>query len=174
MDKALYMVFDVESAGLHGEGFAAAWVIVRAEPPGRYELLADAIAVAQPTDLIPDWVRENVLPVLPPATHATSLTLRREFWRVWSYWRRQGAILAADVNWPVEARFLTACVDDDRRCREIDAPYPLLDIASVRRGAGLDPLAEQPRTEFEMPPHNPLADARQSARLLMEALGYGE
>jgi hypothetical protein len=36
--------------------------------------------------------------------------------------------------------------------------------------AGMNPLATYDRTPSELPRHNPLADARQSARLLSEAL----
>jgi hypothetical protein len=59
-----------------------------------------------------------------------------------------------------------------RRARRVagDGPYPLVDVASVRLAAGLDPLGAYDRTAGELPVHNPLADARQSARLLLEAL----
>jgi hypothetical protein len=166
-----FMVFDVESYGLHGEGFAVGWAVVQCRPPLRdLELLADGIAVSRAHDPLPEWVRENVLPHLPLATHATAGKMRDRFWEVWEYWREQDALLAADVPWPVEARFLAACVDDAPATRAWSGPYPLIDIASVRLAAGLDPLADEARTEFEQPAHNPLADARQSARLLMEAL----
>jgi hypothetical protein len=79
-------------------------------------------------------------------------------------------MLAADCAWPVEARFLAACVDDQPEQRAWEGPYPLIDIASVRLAAGLDPLATVERLPSEMPAHDPLADARQSARLLIEAL----
>ena len=47
--------------------------------------------------------------------------------------------------------------------------------------AGMDPMATYDRLPAELPRHDPLADARQSARLLVEALrrsrigakGYG-
>lgn len=161
-----WLVFDVESCGLHGEGFAVGWVVV----DGDGGLLADGIAVSRTHDPLPPWVIENVVPNLPRATHTTELEVRDAFWGVWFDWKRRGALLAADVAWPVEARFLAACVDDNPAERDWDGPYPLIDIASIRLAAGLDPLAVVERLPNELPVHNPLADARQSARLLIEAL----
>jgi hypothetical protein len=74
------------------------------------------------------------------------------------------------VPWPVEAHFLSECVADRPQEREWQGPYPLLDVASVRLAAGLDPLATVDRLPSELPAHDPLADSRQSARLLVEAL----
>jgi hypothetical protein len=163
-----YLVFDVESCGLHGEGFAVGWVVVKR---GLWRTLDEGIAVANTISWqLPDWVRENVMPALPYRTHVHAADVRDRFWGAWIDWKRQGATLAADVAWPVEARFLAACVDDHRAEREGDGPYPLLDIASMRLAHGLDPLAEVTRRPNELPAHNPLNDARQSARLLLEAL----
>lgn len=162
-----WLVFDVESAGLHGEGFAVGWVVVQAKPTP--VTLADGIAVCAADD-VPEWVRINVLPGLPKPTHRTAQDVREAFWAIWDRWREEGALLAADVAWPVEANFLTTCIAEGRGQRDWSGPYPLIDIASIRLAARLDPLAEAPRLPNEYPAHNPLADARQSARLLMEAL----
>ena len=163
------MVFDVESAGLHGDGFAVGWVVVQRMGLLVPKTLEEGIAVA-PLDGDYPWVRENVLAVLPPPDHSSPEAVRETFWAAWKLWRGQDVLLAADVAWPVEANFLTACIAEGRGQRDWDGPYPLVDIASVRLAAGLDPLAEVERLADEMPAHNPLNDARQSARLLMEAL----
>ena len=172
------MVFDVEAVGLHGEGFAVGYVIIDTKTGEEI----DSGIVTAPDDLspgLPDdraWIREHVVPVLD--THvprerslkcSSAAAVRRFFWDMWAFWRAQGAWLAADVAWPVEARFLAACIDDDRG-RSMKGPYPLIDIASVRLAAGFDPLAHEDRWATELPAHNPLADARQSARLLLKAL----
>ena len=96
--------------------------------------------------------------------------MRDAFWRLWLGWKSNSVWLAADVCWPVEANFLRACIEDDPIRRTWEGPYPLIDIASVRLAAGFDPLGTEPRRDDEMPARNPLADARQSARLLAEAL----
>jgi hypothetical protein len=180
MDGQLFMVFDVESVGLHGEGFAAAYVVI--DRSGR-ELESGAYA-CNPRHAIGladglDWVEANVTDV-----HDSGLArdfgdglgspspraVRERFWERWVAWKEQGVLLAADCLWPVEARFLAACVDDDPIAREWSGPYPFIDVASVRLAAGLDPLETVGRLPRELPAHNPLADARQSARLLIEAL----
>jgi hypothetical protein len=166
----LFMVFDVESVGLHGEGFAVAWVVVDRSGEG----VASAAYSCDPSLAVGDdegreWVAENV--TVPPAGRKRHPAhVRDEFWRAWEDARSRGATLWAECCWPVEANFLSACVADDPGARRWAGPYPLHDVASVRLAAGLDPLATVDRLPDELPAHNPLADARQSARLLIEAL----
>lgn len=76
MDK--FMVFDVESIGLHGEGFAVAWVVVSREG----ERLGEG-CIACPQDLCDGtaesrlWVGENVPPL--EVTSPTKQHLRNTF-----------------------------------------------------------------------------------------------
>ena len=164
-----FVSFDVESGGLHGQGFAVGAVAIRSGvevdtffgfAPCTIPAVADA-----------EWVNENVMPALPKVvTHDTPYLLRRAWWHWYQQHRTAGAILVADCPWPVEANWLSACVADDPVMRAWHGPYPLIDVASVRLAKGLDPLATEGRLPNELPVHNPLADARQSARLLLEAL----
>jgi hypothetical protein len=167
----LFMVFDVESVGLHGQGYAVSHVLV-----DRYGTELDSACYACHPDAAdgPEdgraWIMANV-PVPQSGYNLDSPRgVRENFWRDWQTARERGAVLAADCCWPVEARFLAACVDDDPDRRAWEGPYPLHDVASVRLAAGLDPLATVERLPSELPVHDPLADARQSARLLVEAL----
>jgi hypothetical protein len=173
----LFMVFDCESVGLHGETYAVGWVAVDRDgaereagglwvPPGDVRGTPAGRA----------WAWDNAFPGraegwgrgLEPARSAA--VMRRDFWQTWLRWKEKGAALAADCCWPVEARFLAACVDDRPDEREWQGPYPLLDVACFRLAAGLDPLETAPRLPNELPAHDPLCDARQSARLLAEAM----
>jgi len=172
----LYMVFDVESIGLHGEGFAVGWVVVDGDTG---EELSQGILACDPHEADGpgdadgwQWVVENVPDnVFALGSCKTPRELRDLFWAQWLFWRDRGALLAAEVPWPVEARFLSDCVADARIAHAWEGPYPLLDIASVRFAAGLNPIATVDRVgRLEQPAHNPQADARQSARLLIEAL----
>jgi hypothetical protein len=166
----LYMVFDIESIGLHGDAFSYGFVVVDASTG---EEISCGECNCNPVDFKGtvanhEWVKANCRIELPICQ--SPLLLRRSFWSTWGYWKAQGAKLAADVPWPVEANFLSACVADDPVANEWQGPYPLIDVASVRLAAGFDPLAKEERYPDELPEHNPLADARQSARLLLEAL----
>jgi hypothetical protein len=168
-----WMVFDVESIGLHGEGFAVGYVVV----DGDGVLHAQALYGCPPRRATGDndgrsWVSENV-PDLPCA-FKTPRAVRSRFWIDWWFWKQQGAVLVADCGWPVEARFLAAGVDDMPEDRTWEGPYPFHELASIRLAAGLDPLGSGARHNDELPEHNPLADARQSARLLITALGILE
>lgn len=164
-----YMVFDVESVGLHGEGFAVGFVVV-----GNYgEVYSSFEYCAPPASAAGilaghEWIKQNIPPL--EATHDTPAEVRKAFWEAWKYWRSKGAVLVADCGWPVEARFLAQCVDDAGPLRAWEGPYPLHDLASVMLAKGHDPLATRERLSNELPAHSPLADARQSARLLIACL----
>jgi hypothetical protein len=114
------------------------------------------------------WALDNV-PV-SEITHRSPKGIRDAFWKDWQRAKSEAAWMAADCSWPVEAKFLEACVKDDQPARNWEGPYPLIDIGSVLFGAGMDPMKDYERTESELPKHDPLADARQSARLLAQAL----
>lgn len=165
----LFMVFDVESIGLHGEGFAVGYVVVNLEGV----TLEQAMFACDPYHAKGSiesrkWVATNI-PSLTKS-HSYPQGVRDEFWRAWSLWQAKGAILVTECGWPVEANFLSACVADHPDSREWSGPYPLHDLASVMLAHGVNPLETRERTLDESPPHNPLADARQSARLLITAL----
>jgi hypothetical protein len=171
--EQLYMVFDVESVGLHGEGFAVGFVVVNGYgievqhglmccPQG-----AARSAVADATEAR-EWLAKNIPPMA--TTHYYPEQIRDAFWRQWVCWKERGAILVADCAWPVEARFLRNCVADDMEGREWQGPYPLHDLASILLATGKNPLEKFGRNENELPEHNPLMDARQSARILCGAL----
>jgi hypothetical protein len=166
----LYMVFDVESVGLQGEGFAVGWAVVDA---AGHEIGADLLWTdplsAHGSAEGQAWVALHCGPFDRPPSPST-MRVRSGFWRAWLYWKERGAVLVADCAWPVEARFLAACVDDVPADREWQGPYPLHEVATARLLAGFDPLATVDRLPSELPAHNPLADARQSARLWLEAL----
>lgn len=170
MKDDLFLVFDVESVGLHGEGFAFGYVVVNRA--GREITAARAACKserARGDEAGRDWVYANI----PESVAVTALDprdVRSLFWETWLPWRARGALLCADCPWPVEARFLAACVDDDPAARTWEGPYPLLDVASVRFAVDFGPLDTIDRRPDELPVHDPLCDARQSARLLVEAL----
>ena len=170
------LVFDVESLGLFGEGFAVGGVVIATALNGKKEApsLQDSFVYAcRPTVVSgsPDdraWVERNVKLKDKEFSASGPAEVRAQFWDKWLYWKAQGAWLAADVCWPVEARFLLDCCGVAERRK--DVPYPLVDIAAFLLASGKDPLASYPRLRKEKPAHHPLADAQQSARLLYEAI----
>ena len=163
----LWMVFDCESVGLYGETFAVGWVVVDRDGNERDwgRLACDPNNAAGDHDGRA-WVAENCPPIV--ATHDFPRQIRAAFWNQWLAHKERGAVLMADCAWPVEARFLASCVDDDAQ-RTWEGPYPLHELASFMVAAGMDPMATYDRRSDE-PQHDPLGDARQSARLLVSAL----
>lgn len=168
MNNDLYFVFDVESIGLHGEGFAVGWVVVDwAGNVNEAGTWACPPELAKGTVADHRWVADHCK--FDSFNRENPRHVRDSFWSTWLRWKGCGAVMVADCPWPVEARFLIHCIEDNPS-RQESGPYPLLDVASVRRARGLDPLATLPRLPGELPEHNPLNDARQSARVLLEAL----
>lgn len=166
--KDLLLVFDVESVGLHGAGFAVGAVIVSRATGERvkefYAGCPSATATGQPDDR--EWISKNVDPTLPKATHEFPHLVREAFWSLWREWHDR-ADMWVDCGWPVEANFLSLCVREYPVERKWQGPYPLNEIATV---LGDDALTAFPRLPDELPAHNPLNDARQSARILVDAL----
>lgn len=162
----LFMCLDVESIGLHGEGFAFGYVIIEDGKEIDSAHRSCHPDKAEGNESGRKWVDVNV--PIPKYLEDSPEDVRLSFWSAWKYWKEKGAILFADCGWPVEARFLNQCVEDNLEVREWQGPYPLHDIATFRMALGFDPLGTYPRIKGETPAHNPLADARQSARLLME------
>lgn len=165
-------VFDVESVGLHGKGFAVGG--------GVYSIMDGGSAASefrysvQPSESMGDqegflWVSKNV-PYLG-VTAWSLVTLRDAFWSQWldAKAKYPGIAMWAECGWPVEARFLASCIDDSQEERFWQGPYPLHDVATAMLMAGMDPMEKYQRSRSEMPEHDPLADARLSARLLAEA-----
>lgn len=170
-DQQLYMVFDCESIGIHGETFAVGWIVVSksGEEIARAEYGTDPIRAHGHADDLA-WVKEHCRTVDNVPAENGPYWVRQRFWEAWEYAKERGALLAADVAWPVEANFLSACIADDPERRKWNGPYPLIDVSSVRLAAGYDPTGTVARRNDELPEHDPLADARQSARLLLEAI----
>lgn len=164
-----FFVFDVESIGLHGQGYAVGGGVYLENGAAQWEFrFACPVAECAGSDDGLKWVKENA--PLITETHRSPKAMRDSFWVEWKKAKEQGAIMVADCGWPVESRFLAECIDDDSVDRSWDGPYPLHEIASYLAAAGLDPLAKHERTASEMPVHDPLADARQSARMLSIAI----
>lgn len=173
-DSRLF-IFDVESISVHGPGFAVACGVY--DGTGR-ELLACCMHVKVTSDMadgIPkadrEWVAANVTVPGDSVLCPDLPTLYAEFWSRWEDASKQfpGIILAAECMVPVESNFLRECIKA-RPSRKETWPYPPIDIASIMLAAGMDPMVTYPRLEHELPAHDPLADTRQSARLLAEAI----
>lgn len=168
-----FFIFDVESVGLHGEGFAAAGGVYTPEGVALQEFAFHTHpdnARGSADDR--KWVKSNVT-VAPVSIEMTDARFVRDaFWETWmsAVADFPGVVMAAECGWPVEAHFLAACVDDSPTVRNWKGPYPLHEIASIMLMANMDPMATYTRQENELPAHEPLADARLSARLLETAI----
>jgi hypothetical protein len=170
MSQPPFFVFDVESVGLHGEAFAVAGGVYTSEGARSEFRFCCPLEAAAGSDDDREWVKANV-PFMEP-THPDPAEVRQAFWIQWEEAKKEypGIAMAGECIWPVEARFVAACIDDDLAGRKWAGPYPFHDISSTMLAAGMDPMATYDRLPDELPAHEPLADSRQSARLLSLAL----
>ena len=82
--EQIYMVFDVESVGLHGEGFAVGWVVVNGYGIHvQYGMLACdprlAGGITPKSDgASREWVANNVPAI--KVTHGSLREMRTDFW----------------------------------------------------------------------------------------------
>lgn len=175
MQKAPYsMVMDVESMGLYGLGWAFGYVVMDKD----FVTVEEGYSCSNPTHVALsgsaedyEWVKQNIVPHCP-VNRSTLYLVQEDFWTAWIKYQKLGAELWADCCFPVEAKFLTDGVELSV-ARKPFAPYPLFDIATLLFAKGYDPTATFARIPDELPAHNPLHDARQSARIL-KALLTGE
>lgn len=162
-----YLAFDVESVGIHGEAFAFGYVVF--DLTGkiyREGLFSCPRELCKGEDDDRAWIDANIAPL--PITCSNPFELREEFWKIWTLWKSESVSLVTDCGWPVESRFLIACIDDNPIERNWEGPLPILDIAPMLALLGRDPIATRDRQSTELPVHNPLADSKQTARLMRE------
>lgn len=168
-----FFVFDVESIGLHGQAFAVAGGVYDREGNTLHEFAYHCRPERADGEFSDrEWVAANVTTCDQSIPCVYPQGVRAQFWGEWLAAKESWPeiTMAVECGWPVEARFLNACIDDDRGERNWSGPYPMHEIASIMLAAGMDPMATYERLPHELPAHEPLADARQSARLLATAL----
>lgn len=176
LPKAVFAL-DVESLGLYGAGFAVG-VTVRDEANRELDSLYAACplttALRESRDVTPRdviYLEQNVLPHLPPCTTKSLRGVRDAFFAFYSKWKASkdyDVIYVADCGAPVEARFLADVARDDIPARAFFMPFPLHEVGTLLFLCGKDPRANYPRIAGEEQTHNPLHDARHSARLWLE------
>jgi hypothetical protein len=161
-----YLSIDCESAGLNGDTFAFGWCIV--DESGFEHEAGSASSGVNSVEFDSSknrrWIEENVPReyLYPEGSKWLSRgELKDLFKLVIKRAEEDGTQVIVDCGYPVEARFLLEC-----DC----AVYPLMELSTALMMAGKDPMGIYPRLPNELPKHDPLADARQSARLWLECV----
>ncbi len=130
---------DVESNGLHGKAFAVGAVVMKLDGT----IVDDFYARSPLEGELDPWVKKNVVPVLEefPETHRTALAMRDDFWEWYKEAKENSDYFIVSNGYPVEARFLLTCQDDDIETRYWDHAFPVLDLSSMLLMIGVKPLA---------------------------------
>ena len=169
-----FLSLDVESNGLQGEGFAVGAVLIQADGTVLDEFLGRAPIKGE----LDPWVKANVLPPMQdvPEDYKSTKALRGGFWRWFTTAKEEADYVLVDNGYPVEARFLIACQEDDLDARYWGHAYPMLELNSLLLQVGVKPLAVRYKLVAEqlagqqMLKHNPRFDAEVSARTALWAL----
>lgn len=171
----LHGILDIESVGLHGEGFAAALTIIDSDKNILFsEYLGCPAEVANGFDNDRVWIEKNVLNYLPTPNCKDPSEVRNGMWEYYMKWKKIANerattfTLWADCGFPVETRFIAACIDENVWERGWESPYPLQEIATIRTALGMDPTLSYELPESER--HNPIAETRYIAQKLIEWL----
>ncbi len=163
--KPNILVFDVESTSLHGTGFAVGATVIylrTGREIDKFELMS-----AEGARDACEWVKNNVCPQLHDMPVCVSdRMLRDAFWEFYSK-HRETCDIWGDCVFPVETNFLSQIANDNLGQREFEMPYPLNDICTII-GTALD-RNENCGISSSLRKHNPLDDARASARFV---IGY--
>ncbi|MBO5354083.1 MAG: hypothetical protein J6J42_07525 [Lachnospiraceae bacterium] len=141
-DKLVFM--DVETDGLYGAFLTVAMLATDWEgnelERAYYGIKRENMQITEP------WVLENVIPKL--GDYAACESEQELLQKAWQFWLRyqEEAYAVCDVGFPVETRFLRACVALEEKEAMWKAPFPLIDLSSLLLAKGYDPLV--PRKEL--------------------------
>ena len=165
-----FFIIDVESIGVHGEGFAVAGGIFIDGKAKSEFVFSCPSSLANGDESDRQWVSKNVPDI--KITHDSLDSMRDDFWIKWLQAKAiyPNITMAGECIYPVETNFISSCVKLKPQTRAKEAPYPFHDIASIMFASGMDCMATYSRQPTELPAHEPLADVRLSARLLNTAL----
>lgn len=174
------LVLDAETLGLLGKPYAYAygWVsgLLQKDPSGVVTFKEDNAGhwwfnpvtdASRFVTIDMEWAEAYVLRHLSPHQEISSHLMFLQLRTLLNSEKIQGATVWAECGTPCEAKLVSEVAQTRH---DSVLPYPLHEIATVRLLAGIDPTGTDPRLPNEEPKHHPEKDARQSARLLAEAL----
>lgn len=158
---------DAESDSLYGDIFAIGAVVYDG-----YKEIDYFNGSSQVSEVKDQWVIKNVIPNIKHINKYNSrYELRNKFWEFYMKYR-EDSIIVADCPYPVEYNLFKKCINDDFDNRKWLGPYPFMDIASVLFIKGIEPLKDRDIiiNKQNILKHNPLEDARTSAKVLIKIL----
>jgi hypothetical protein len=131
--------FDGETNGLYGQAFIIA-AVVGADDGSEIANFLGRCPIKGPVN---PWVEENVLPAVAdiPVTCASYADLLESFYPFYMTHKKDADVIAA-IPYPVETTILRDMITAVPS-RDFDGPYPLIDIASVLKAKGHNPLSEE-------------------------------
>lgn len=135
--KSKTFFVDCETDGLYGKFLSIAAVV--ADNSGSIEDEFYMAIKCEIDDIENNWVKENVYDSLKSAYQEAEDEddLLEAFWRFWLKYR-ENTICVAFVQYPVEARLFSSCINKDFTTRALLGPYPLYDLSTLLYSVGID------------------------------------
>ena len=167
-------IFDVESDGLYGEGFAFGILIIKDNK------IIEKFSVISKTELKEKWVIDNIVSNLKKKEFdkvvETNKELREEFYKFYCEMKEKykEVEIWSDCNYPVETNFLADIAKDDLKNRAFNMPYPLVDIATQSNIHINRKEHYKEKTGKYLKQHNPIDDCIASAFFANFILKGGE
>ena len=138
MKKNKYFFIDAECDGLNGAFISVAMIVTNEK---FNEIERKYIGICKDKLIVNDkWTRENVVPYMGEYYGVSSECELLE--EVWHFWRKYAdeAYAVGDVIFPVEARLFQKCINRDITNRNLQGPFPLLDLSSLIFAKRMNPL----------------------------------
>lgn len=134
MKKRIFFV-DAECDGLYGK-FLSVAALVTDKNGTEADSFYGAVRVTD-KNIASDWVKENVYPSLSNAQtfFDSEKELLEAFWEFWLR-HREEADCVSYVPYPVESRLFITCVSENTEKRQLLAPFPLYDLATLLETKG--------------------------------------
>lgn len=162
MKKQLFFV-DAECDGLYGR-FLSVAALVTDENGTELDSFYGAVKITE-EEINSEWVRENVYTYLKNASviFDSEKEMLEELWKFWLK-HRENADCVSYVPYPVESRLFIACVAESTAERQLLAPFPMYDLATVLelRGHHYD-SDMQVLSGLDLVSHDAMNDVRMAA-----------
>lgn len=138
MKNNLFFI-DAESDGLYG-AFLSIAALVCDKNGTELDFFYGAVKVTE-EDISSEWVKKNVFPYLKNASvlYDNENEMLEAFWSFWLK-HRESADCVSYVPYPVESRLFLSCVLENKEERQLLAPFPVYDLATLleSKGCGFD------------------------------------
>ncbi len=164
MKEQLFFV-DAESDGLYG-AFLSIAALVTDKNGTELDCFYGAVKVTE-EDISSEWVKKNVFPHIKNASvfYENENEILEAFWSFWLKHREKSDCVSY-VPYPVESRLFISCVAKNKEERQLLAPFPIYDLATLLESKGYSFDADMKEVSgLDLVIHDAMNDVRMMAEV---------